>query len=135
MIILEKNMSDLIENNNDDIVDSILEEAISKFINYKKFDSPIFCKRLQEKCDNNAFLDENLKYPIVNPNTCEIDCNVLLKSYFRILRENRIGRNDLKQKALDLIESNNCKKPSIRLIDGINEEIILDLNYLISLLE
>jgi len=65
---------------------------------------------LKEKCGDKAFLDpENLKFPIVMPNTkdCSPSCKLLHAAY---VRAKEWKYEAIAKKALDLLKKNDCEK-------------------------
>jgi len=131
MLIIEQKLSNFEEPNFKDI---LLTEAINKLNTLKNFNSKILCKRVQENCNGTAFLDSrNLKYPIVNPKTCDVDCNILLSSYYALQKSSKsVGTSDMLQEARDLIHKHGCRK-GIRV--KFEEDIEMDLDSLLFYLE
>ena len=124
MIIIEQELSNIDKHNFKDI---ILSEAITRLNNDKHFKSKIFRRRIQEECDNKAFLDsKNLKFPVVNPKTCDVDCNILLKSFYELQKTPMIsGKLEMIQEAKQLIQKHGCSK-NIRIKFENNFEVELD---------
>jgi hypothetical protein len=131
MLIIEQKMSDFYEHN---FIDNILLEVTNKLQFQKQFNSKIFRNRIQEQCGGKAFLDKrNLKYPIVNPKTCQEDCNVLLNTYYQLKKAPKSpGISDMLQEASDLLQKNNCSK-NIRI--KFEEELEIELDTLLFYIE
>lgn len=130
MLIIEQKLSNVDDPNFRDI---ILTEVINKLGSQTQFNSKIMRNRIQEQCGGNAFLDKrNLKYPIVNPKTCQEDCNVLLNTYYQLKKAPKTpGVSDMLQEANDLLQKNNCSKNSrIKFEEGFEIELDTLLFYL-----
>ena len=125
MLIIEQTLSNFSDPNFKDI---LLTEAINKLNPMKHFNSKILCKKVQENCNGTAFLDSrNLKFPIVNPKTCDVDCNILLSSYYALQKSSKsVGSADMLQEARDLIHKHNCRKGVKVKFEEENIEIDLD---------
>jgi len=109
MLIIEQKLSNVEDPNFRDI---ILTEAVVKLGLSKHFDSKILRRRVQEDCDGKAFLDsKNLKFPIVNPKTCDVDCKVLMASYYALQKVPKAsGVLDMLQEARDLMHKHGCSR-------------------------
>jgi len=109
MLIIDQKLSNITEQNFKDI---LLLEISQKLGIKKHFNSKMLCRKIQEQCDGKAFLDsKNLRYPIVNPKTCNIDCKILLNSYYELKKSSKSpGIMDMIQEAENLLSKNNCSK-------------------------
>jgi len=90
-------------------------------------------QRLLEDCGPNAFLDPaGLRHPVMNPKTCDFDCQLLNKAYYELSTCSRPGSLDLKSKAKSIMEDSNCRvSVQIKLQDDINIELD-HLNYILT---
>ncbi len=91
-------------------------------------------KKMLEKYGEKAFLDpDNLKFPIVNPNTGKIDCRLLYAARTRALQfaGRKTGYRELAAKAKSLYQQYGCSRKLHVEIHESNERI--DLNELLEL--
>ncbi len=127
-LIIEKTLMDAAK---EDIHEQILEAINIKIDNKlkKRLQSKIFRRQMIEKCGKKAFLlPDQMKFPIMNPDTCKIDCKLLYAAYVRARQwtGKTPGYREVANKAKELLRETRCdKKISIHL-EGLEQLFYVD---------
>lgn len=118
---------------NDEVeITKMIEEAINRMGHIPILRSKIARQRLYEDCGEKAFLDgAGLNYPVMNPKTCDYDCNLLSKAYYELSQSGRPGALDMRHKAKRLMEDRGC---SHRVLVRVNEDVVISLDHLMFIL-
>jgi len=118
---------------NDELkIKEMIEEALSQMPQIPILRSRIARQRLYEDCGEKAFLDgARLNYPVMNPSTCDFDCNLLNRAYYELSQSSRPGALDMKHKAKRLMENTGC---SHRVLVKVNEDVIIGLDHFMFIL-
>lgn len=127
-MIIEKTLQDVSEK---DIYDQILEEINNKIDDRlkKRLQSKIFRRQMLEKCGKKAFLLPNqMKFPIMNPDTCEIDCKLLYAAYVRARQWSgkTPGYREIANKAKELLRETKCDKKIAVHLEGMEHLFYVD---------
>lgn len=95
---------------NDQFYESLLEE-LQKMIPdpiKKKISSPRIRRKMLETCGEKAFLmPDKLKFPVVDPDTCEYHCGMIYSAY---IRAKQFKYTDVAAKARELFKDIACSR-------------------------
>lgn len=124
----------IIENINieeDNFVLNTINEASSRFLFPQQLNSKSARRRLYEECGSKAFINpRTLEYPVINPKTCDYDCNMINKAYYELHTLNTPGSSDMRQDIKQLINDVGCKKHVIvKLQDDVEMDLDLFIHY------
>lgn len=120
------------DDNDEANIKEMIEEAVNKMGHIPILNSKRARQRLYEDCGEKAFLDgAGLNYPVMNPRTCDFDCNLLNKAYYELSQTGRPGARDMRHKAKRLMEDRGC---SHKVLVKVNEDVIISLDHLMFIL-
>lgn len=94
----------------------IILEAVERSIPSdlkKQLSNQVTRRKMLDNCGAKAFLlPDKLKFPIYNPNTCELDCRLLYATYLRARQHKGKfpGYADLAEKAKNLFKEASCTR-------------------------
>ena len=125
----------------DDGTDEVLTEAIKKLIPASlraKLSSRKSRQLMLEKYGKNAFLlPDQLKFPVVNPETGKIDCGLLYAARIRAKQYAGVksGYREVAARAEKMFKANSCStKLNVQIHDNANEAYDIDLAALVEIL-
>lgn len=127
-IIIEKTSADAAS---EDILEQILEEINTKIDPklQKKLQSKIFRRQMLEKCGKKSFLlPDQLKFPIMNPDNCKIDCKLLYSAYVRAKQFSgkTPGYREIANKAKEILKEEGCEGKIGVHLEGMEEVFLLE---------
>ncbi len=125
----------------DETTDDVLTEAIKKLIpnsTKAKLSSRKNRQLMLEKYGKHAFLlPDQLKFPVVNPDTGKPDCALIYAARIRAKQYagSKPGYRDVAARAEKMYKSNHCEtKMHIQIHDGTEEKLDIDLANLVEIL-
>ena len=125
-IILEHKIEEL--KNPFDILIEEVERKIPEDLK-RQLSNKVVRRNMLQKCGNKAFLlPDQLKFPIMDPRTCKLDCRLLYAAFLRAnqYKGKKPGYSELVLKIKELFQNNGCSRQIGIHLEGSDEIIALD---------
>jgi len=113
-------------------IQGMIESAIDKMGHIPILNSMRVRQQLYDECGECAFLNgARLNYPVINPVSHYIDCNLLTKAYYELSISDDPGALALKDKARQLLEDEGWR---FKVLVKVNEDVVISLDHLMFIL-